>query len=127
MTQIFDLQDTGPSVQSLSTGFLKEVNLKFDQNLQEAYDGIQRFWYRNKDENGNPSLTGTEPSGIQLLQAMGNKAEGFLVVAYARVQMLIGIEQALGLSGLVDMSKVAAPYDMTFTAEGALDTYELRQ
>jgi hypothetical protein len=126
MTNVFDIQDNGPSAADLANGFLKETNLQFEQTRDAVYDGIQRFWYRNRDENGEPALEGDVPSGIEVLQAMGTKAQPFLAVAHARVQMLVGIQTALGFSDLIDLTKVSGPYDFTFNPDGSLATWTLK-
>jgi hypothetical protein len=110
-----------PAATLLANGFLTEANQKFEAELNAVYDGIQRFWYRNRDENGNPSLTGSEPTGVEILQAMGPAAAPFLAVAYARVEMLLGIQQQLGLD-VLDMSKASAPFNFTFNPDGSLAT-----
>lgn len=122
---IFNIEDNGPTAAQLADGFLKETNQKADQNALEAADAIQRFWYRNQDEQGNPSLEGDNPTGIEVLQAMGTKAQAFMLVAYARVQMLLTVQQSLGVQ-LVDLSEVSSPYDLTFNQDGSLNTWTLK-
>lgn len=122
---IFNIQDNGPTAAQLADGFLKEADLKAEQNALEATDAIQRFWYRNQDEQGNPTLEGDNPTGIEVLQAMGTKAQAFMLVAYARVQMLMTVQQSLGVE-LVDLSKVSGPYDLTFNPDGSLKSWTLK-
>jgi hypothetical protein len=43
-----------------------------------------------------------------------------MAVAYARVQMLVGIATALGKPELVDLAKLTPPFDLTFNADGSL-------
>lgn len=115
-----------PAAELLAEGFLAEANQQFESQVQSVYDAIQRFWYRNKDSEGNPALEGDEPSGIEILQAMGPAAAPAMAVAYARVVMLVTIEQQLGQSGLVDLSKASAPYDLEFNNDGSLKTWNLK-
>jgi hypothetical protein len=103
-----------------------ETNQNFEQTRDAVYDGIQRFWYRNKDADGNGILEGDEPSGIEVLQAMGTNAQAFLACAYARVVMLVTIATQLGKPDLVDVTKCAAPYDFTFNPDGSLATWTLK-
>ena len=126
MTQVFDVTTSGPSASDFATGYMKETNLQFEQTRDAVYDGIQRFWYRNKDAEGNGVLEGDEPSGIQILQAMNTNAEAFLACAYARVVMLVTIATQLGKPELVDVTKCAAPYDFTFNPDGSLATWTLK-
>jgi len=124
---IFDISaDTTPEADKLAKGFLAEANAKFDNELNAAYDTVQRFWYRNQDAEGNPSLEGDQPTGIEILQAMGTNAKASIDVAFARVQMLLTIEAGLGLSGIVDVSKLQAPYELVFAEDGSLLSYTLR-
>jgi hypothetical protein len=123
---LYDIVDNSDAAVELSKGFLKEANLKFEQNLREAEDLIQRFWYRNRDEQGEPALEGDEPTGIQILQAMGTNAESVMTVAFLRVQMLVQVATALGKPELVDMAKVSSPYELTFNEDGSLNTWTLK-
>lgn len=117
--------DTTPEAELLAKGFLAEANQQFETTKQSIYDGMERFWYRNRDKDSNPSLTGEIPSGIEVLQAMGTNAKAFMDVAYARVVMLLTIQAGLGLNE-VDMSKIAAPYTLTFAEDGSLESWELK-
>lgn len=110
----------------LADGFLAEANQQFESTLQGVYDSVQRFWYRNRDEKGEPALEGEEPSGIEILQAMGPHAKAAIDVAYARVVMLMTIQAGLGIN-VVDLSRCAAPYELKFNAGGSLASWSLRQ
>lgn len=122
---LYEVQENNNKAQDLAKGFLKEANLKFEQNLREAEDLVQRFWYRNQDEEGNPALEGDEPTGIEILQAMGTNAQSVMQIAGLRVQMLVSIATALGQPELVDLTKVAAPYTLTYNQDGSLETWTL--
>jgi hypothetical protein len=126
MTQVFDVTTSGPSAADLAKGYMLETNQNFDQVREAVYDGIQRFWYRNKDAEDNGILEGDEHSGIEVLQAMGTNAQAFLACAYARVVMLVTIATQLGKPDLVDVTKCAAPYDFTFNPDGSLKTWTLK-
>ena len=105
----------------MADGFLAEGNQVFQTELERAYDLVQRFWYRNRDAEGNPSATGeAEPTGPEILTQMGPFAQAGMAVAYARVQMLVGIATALGKPELVDLTKLAPPFDLTFNSDGSL-------
>lgn len=126
MTQVFDVTTTGPSAADLAKGYMLETNQNFEQIRNSVYDGVERFWYRNKDADGNGVLEGDEHSGIEVLQAMGTNAQAFLACAYARVVMLVTIANQLGKPDLVDVTKCAAPYDFTFNPDGSLATWTLK-
>lgn len=120
---IFDIPaDATPEAVKLAKGFLAEANVKFDSELNASYDAVNRFWYRN----GEGEVDGDQPSGIEVLQAMGPNAKSFIDVAFARVQMLLAIEAGLGLSGIVDLSKVAGPFELTFAEDGSLELWQAR-
>lgn len=119
---IFDLeQQEVDQAKVMADGFLAEGNQTFQAELERAEDLVQRFWYRNRDAEGNPSPTGeAEPTGPQILEKMGTKAQASMAVAYARVEMLVGIATALGKPELVDLTKLAPPFDLTFNPDGSL-------
>lgn len=128
---IFNIEQTiEPAASVLAKGFLAEANQQFEDQLQRAYDSVDRFWRRNKDAKGQPIITASEtdpqPTGIEILQAMGPHAQAIIVVAYKRVEMLLGIQAALGLSGIVDVARCLSPYECTFHPDGSLDSYTLR-
>lgn len=127
---IFNVQDRINPATQLADGFLKLANQQFEEQLQQAYTAIDSFWYRNRDADGNPSAVkvdgvSNEPTGPEILQEMGTNAQAVMLVAYARVQMLLSIQTALGINA-VDLSKVAAPYEMTFNPDGSLASATLR-
>ena len=126
MTQVFDVTISGPTAADFAKGYMLETNQSFEATRDFVYDGIQRFWFRNKDKEGNGVLEGDEPSGIEILQAMGTNAEAFLACAYARVVMLVTIATQLGKPDLVDVAKCSAPYDFTFNSDGSLNTWTLK-
>lgn len=120
---LFNVAEAGaPSAEQLADGFLKETNQKFEIEKRAAYDAVQRFWYRNTDGEGNPSVSGVDaPTGEEILRAMGTNAAHFMGAATKRVEMLLGIQAALGVDE-IDLAKIAAPFDMTFKPDGSLDT-----
>lgn len=132
---IFDVTDQGPTLETTVQGWLKEANVKLDKLIAEIYDDVQRFWYRNKDANGNPSAVkhdatedwggSDEWTGPEFLEAMGPAALPFLSVAYARAEMIQTMSAQLGIDGL-DMAKVLPPYDLTWHEDGSLDTATLK-
>jgi hypothetical protein len=126
MASVFDVTTSGPSASDYAKGYMLETNQSFEANRDAVYDGIQRFWYRNKDEEGNGVLEGDEPSGIEILQAMGVNASAFLACAYARVVMLVTIATQLGKPDLIDVTKCSGPYDFTFNPDGSLKTWTLK-
>lgn len=119
---IFELPTQAtPAAKVMADGFLAEGNQVFQAELDRAYDLVQRFWYRNRDAEGNPSATGeAEPTGPEILTEMGPFAQASMAVAYARVQMLVGIATALGKPELVDLAKLTPPFDLTFNPDGSL-------
>ena len=134
---IFDVQEQGPSLESTVQGWLKEANTKLDKLIAEIYDDVQRFWYRNKDEDGNPSAVkhdatedwegSQEFTGVEFLEAMGSAALSFLSVSYARTEMIVSMSMHLGLGDLLDMQKVLPPYDLEWNEDGSLLSATLKE
>lgn len=122
------LTDSTPEADKLAKGFLAEANAFFDRELANAYDLIPRFWYRNVDANGQPSYSGeSSPTGVEILQAMGTDAEKAMAVAAARAEMLATVATVLGKSELVDLTKLTAPYELTFNEDGSVATATIRE
>ena len=112
--------------EQLAKGFLAEANQHFESTLASIYDSVERLWYRNKDVDGNPALEGDEPSGIEILQAMGPYAGIVLLAAQKRAEMAVQLSHALGKPELVDLRRLSAPYELTFKPTGELDQWTLR-
>lgn len=122
---IFDRNTNASPAAALADGFRVEANQHFDTQLDACKDAIARFWYRNTDSDGQPSLdrisgVSDEPTGLEVLTALGTDARTVMTLAHLRVQMILDIQNALGLS-IVSESDLAGPYDLTFTTDGALD------
>jgi len=123
---IFDLPDQEPSqAKVLAEGFLLEANKTFEEELSRAYDLVQRFWYRSRFPSSRPPAAGGPepppvPTGPEILAQMGPYAQASMAVAYARVEMLVGIATALGKPELVDLTKLLPPFELTFNEDGSL-------
>ncbi len=112
--------DETPEADILADGFFLEANKSFDKLLSESYSAVARFWYRNSDEDGNPSVEGDKPTGMEILASMGTDAQAFMEVAYARVEMLISIATMLGQSEVVDLSKLITPVVIEYNDDGSI-------
>lgn len=124
---IFELQtEASPTAETLAKGFLAEANQAFETHLQATYDIVQRFWFRNRDTNGNPTLEGDEPSGVEILMAMGTHAKAVVDISLARVAMLLAIQKNLGRTGMVDIERCSGPYELEFNQDGSLKAATLR-
>ena len=119
-------QDQTPEAVKLAKGFTLEANQHFENVRDASYDAVDRMWYRNRDANGNRALEGDEPTGIEILQAMGTNAGRVYAAATRRAQMVLAIAQDLDRMDLVDLSRIMAPYELTFAQDGSLDTWTLR-
>jgi len=113
-----------PEAELLAAGFLLEANKTFDKLLSDAYSASDRFWFRNRDEEGNPSTEGGKPSGLEILAAMGTDTQAFMGVAYARVQMLVAIATSLGQAEAVDLTRLMPPVTIEYNKDGSLYTQE---
>lgn len=115
---LFDnIVSANPTAQQIAVDILHNANNKFNATIVEAYNDYDNFW--KLEASGGPS-------GIQILEALGTKAETIYSMAWARVQMLISTAEIVGKPDIVDLSKLLPPYDVTFNADGSLDTYNLR-
>jgi len=122
---IFDPQaPSEPEADKLARGFQMEADQIHDSNLLALYNAVERFWFRNKDADGNPiAIAGADPqpTGIEILESMGLSAQAFMGVAYSRYQMVSGINSAFGLDP-IDDSRGLPPYDLAFNADGSIDS-----
>lgn len=120
-----------PAAEAMGKGFMKEANQNFDSQLSGVYDAIQRFWFRNQDADGNPiaeaSKTDPQPTGPEILEALGTNAAAIMSVAYARVVMLVTIATELGLPNVIDQTRLALPYAVTYNPDGSLKSAKLEQ
>ena len=116
--------------EALAKGFIKETNQAFTDILSKAEDAVQRFWFRNTDEDGNPSAEAQgdnpEPTGPEILTAMGVNAQKVITAAHERVNLVIGVATALGKLDLIDQSKFAVPYDLVWAEDGSLTSATLK-
>ena len=114
-------------VDVLAEGFIAEVN-QYYQNLREgSEDAVQRFWFRNKDQDGNPVAEPVEggtdyPTGPEILTAMGTNAQKVLLAAHARVELVINVATALGATDEFDATKFEVPFDLVWNADGSLQS-----
>ena len=133
MAKLFEVDEiVTPAAQALAKGFLKEANQELDRMLNGAYDAIDRFWFRNVDENGTKiataSKTDPQPTGPEILEAMGTDAARLMTEAYERVQFVAASLARAGKAGEMDASRLALPYDLVWNDDdGSLKTATLAQ
>lgn len=128
---LIDLNETPEAkVDILAKGFQKEANQAFKDILLKAEDAVQRFWFRNRDSDGNPSAVAEgdnpEPTGPEMLNAMGTNAQKVIVAAHERVKLVVGVATALGKMDLIDQSKFDVPYDLVWGEDGSLISATLK-
>jgi len=109
----------------LAREFLEEANRTFIQERDSAYDVVRRFWYRNVSREGQLSIDGDQTTGLQILQALGTDARAVMMVAYARVEMLLMISYMLGKQDLVDLNQLLPPYDVEYNDDGSFKSATL--
>jgi hypothetical protein len=109
----------------LAREFLEEANRNFIQERDSAYDVVRRFWYRNVDRNGTLSIDGDQSSGLEILQALGVNARAVMMVAYARVEMLLMISYMLGKQDLIDLTQLLPPYEIEYNEDGSFKSATL--
>ena len=132
MTNIFNVDEVvTPAAESMAKGFKAEANQEMERIVNSIYDAVQRFWFRNVDSEGNPSPVQSEdsqePTGPEILEALGFEAQPLLAVAFARVQMVLSIAQQLQIPNAIDFSKLDAPYKLTWLENGLLEKAELKE
>jgi hypothetical protein len=117
--------DPNPESIYLAREFLEEANRTFIQERDSAYDVVRRFWYRNVSREGQLSINGDQTTGLQILQALGTDARAVMMVAYARVEMLLMISYMLGKQDLVDLTQLIPPYDVEYNDDGSFKSATL--
>lgn len=134
---VFDIPvDSTPEATKLALGFKAEGNLRFKELTDDAEDLIQRFWYRNRDNDGEPSLTRVvkvddngdpvdpaenvtdDPTGEEIMAAMGTDAEAIWGMAVSRATLLVELSTTLGKPDTIDGPAMAGPMDLTFNPDG---------
>ena len=124
MSQIFNTVDAQPTAAQVVNNLISNANITYMRLSQSVEQDFQQFWYLNRDENGNRTLEGPAPTGIQLLQALGTQAAPLMAIAWARVQFVAATAAAVGAS--FDVTSVLPPYDLTWNEDGSLASYTLR-
>ena len=123
---LFNLpSDPNPESIYLAREFLEEANRTFIQERDSAYDVVRRFWYRNVSREGQLSIDGDQTTGLQILQALGTDARAVMMVAYARVEMLLMISYMLGKQDLVDLTQLLPPYEVEYNDDGSFKSATL--
>ena len=113
---IFEQQpNQGPTAEEIATRLLRQVNNEFNRTVKAQTQAVKQFWRNDLADSPNG------PTGVEVLQAMGTKAQTFLSVAYARVMMMLTIQGILGRDDLVDVAAVSAPYTFTWNEDGSLN------
>ena len=78
---IFTVDENRDPIADMAKGFLKEANQQAEVTINNIYDAVDRFWYRNRDSEGERSPSrhdadgdyagSQEPTGPEMLTAMG--------------------------------------------------------
>lgn len=111
---LFDsIASVKPTAEQIAADILHSANNKFMAMVIESYNDYDNFW--KLEANGGPS-------GVQILEALGTKAETIYSMAWARVQMLLTTAQIVNKPEMVDLTKLIPPYEVTFKADGSLDS-----
>lgn len=100
-----------PTAQQVASRIIFSANNTFDRMLNTAYNDYNSFW--GLQEQGGPS-------GLDILNALGTSAYTVMAIAWARVQMLYSVAQAVGKQELVDLNRLVPPYDFTWNQDGSL-------
>jgi len=100
-----------PTAQQVAARIIFSANNTFDRMLNTAYNDYNSFWGL-EDQGG--------PSGLDILTALGPSAYTIMAVAWARVQMLYSVAQAVGKENLIDLNRLVPPYDFIWNQDGSL-------
>lgn len=118
MAELFNQIQAGPNATQLAAQLINNSNVTFMRMLQALQQDFNHFWYQNRDENGNPALTGSAPTGIEILQALGTQAYPLMAIAWARVQFVAACAAAVGQE--FDPTGLIPPYELAWNEDGSL-------
>lgn len=124
MAELFNQIQAGPNAAQLAANLINNSNITFMRMLQALQQDFNHFWYQNRDENGNPALTGSAPSGIEILQALGPQAYPLMAIAWSRVQFIATCASIVGQT--LDVNAFIPPYEFTWNEDGSLASYTPR-
>ena len=113
---LFRISRFYPSSYDLATDTLSNMKGMFGQLLEQAQKDHKDLWY------ANGGLDGPKPTGIQVLQALGGKAQHVMYAIQARVNLLQTMAAALDMTSSVDWSNLMSPYDFVWNEDGSLGT-----
>jgi hypothetical protein len=124
MSELFSQIQAGPNATQIAAQLINNSNVTYMRMRDALQQDFDQFWYRNRDTDGNRALTGSAPTGIEILQALGPQALPLMTIAWARVQFVAACAAAVG--GALDVNGLLPPYDLTWNPDGSLAGYSLR-
>jgi hypothetical protein len=111
---LFKVSRFNPSAYDLANETLSNIKAMFEQLHDQVKKDHQSLWY------ANGGLDGPKPTGLQVLQALGDKAQHVMFAAKARVDLLQAVAASLGMSSAVDWAGFVPPYDFVWNTDGSL-------
>lgn len=111
---LFRVSRFNPSAFDLANETLSNMKVMFEQLLEQTQKDHQSLWY------ANGGLEGPRPTGIQQLQALGDRAQHVMFASKARVDLLQAVAASLGMSGAVDWVGLLPPYEFKWNEDGSL-------
>lgn len=116
-----------PAAQILADGFRAEANIAQASMIKGVYDSVHKFWFRNTKADGSPSATpegeNPQPTGPEILEALGADAAKLLIEAGERAKYVITTMTRNGIK--IDQAKLAIPYVNEFNKDGSLKSSTL--
>lgn len=124
MSELFSQIQAGPNATQIAAQLINNSNVTYMRMRDALQQDFDQFWYRNRDTDGNRALTGSDPTGIEILQALGPQALPLMTIAWARVQFVAACAAAVGST--LDVTGLLPPYDLTWNPDGSLAGYSLK-
>jgi hypothetical protein len=124
MSELFSQIQSGPNATQIAAQLINNSNVTYMRMRDALQQDFDQFWYRNRDTDGNRALTGPDPTGIEILQALGPQALPLMAIAWARVQFVAACAAAVGST--LDVNGLLPPYELTWNSDGSLAGHSLR-
>lgn len=118
---LFRLTHSNSSAFDMAGETLSNMRVMFEQLLEQVQRDHKDLWYANE------GLEGPNPTGIQVLQALEDKAQHVMFAIKARVDLLQAMAAALGLTSDVEWASLMPPYDFVWNEDGSLGAAVLKK
>ncbi len=117
MNLIDQTPDSTPEAEKRARALERMGNQAFAHLVSTVERFVHATWYAN----GDGELTGDEPTGEQILQAMGTNAEDNYQDVIDLATALVTIATRRGKASLIPTT-ISGPMDVTFNPDGSVNT-----